>query len=303
MNQTKKKRDFIAVNPSAVKKVLPQRKLDTQKWDYGHCLIIAGSKGMFGAAGLAALAALRGGAGLISLATPASLGHLLYGYAFGALSLPLPETLQGTIDGAALEIILNYIKERRVTSVVCGPGLGRHERTALFVQDLCSKVTLPMVLDADALNARPKLTPLGLRILTPHIGEFVRFLGYGEPLGSFDALSAGSRFAGDNPRAILVLKGFASKIFYRQLLWRNATGNPGMAKGGSGDVLSGLMGSFLAAQKPDAGDEVLVNAVLAAVHVHGLAGDLAARALTQTAMHAEDIVTFIPQALKNLGVH
>ncbi|MBI4063872.1 MAG: NAD(P)H-hydrate dehydratase [Elusimicrobia bacterium] len=285
------------ITPVLVRKAFAERKLETQKWDYGHCLVIAGSKRLLGAAVLTTKAALRGGAGLVTLATPRSLQMLVYSQVLEALTLGLDESEQGTIDVSALASVETYIKERGVTAVTVGPGLTR--QAVAFVHQLVSHVALPMVLDADAINVAPPLTGSALRCLTPHRKEFSRLVNVTEKEVMERGPVLAAQFAKSHPNAILVLKGYHSKIFYGSQAWENTTGNPGMAKGGSGDVLSGLMGAFLA-QKAAQGKlpESYLEAILSAVYLHGLAGDLAAKELSQTAMNAEDIVDFLPKAIK-----
>ncbi|MBI4668631.1 MAG: NAD(P)H-hydrate dehydratase [Elusimicrobia bacterium] len=314
------------ITPALVRHALPKRKVETQKWDYGHILIIAGSRKLMGAAVLTTKAALRGGAGLVTLATPKSHQMLVYSQVLEALTLPLEETAEGTIDLGAFDAVSSYIKDRGVTAIVVGPGLTRQERTAKFIRKLVKEISLPMVLDADAINVEPdwdaaplrgskRPCPPGVgsdffRCLTPQRREFSRIMGVTEQDVIDHGVELAAKFAKAHPKSVLVLKGHRTKVFYGKDVWENPTGNPGMAKGGSGDVLAGLVGSFIAQAKGDvaqfrsfqAKTEKLSNvpllAVLAAVYLHGLAGDLAAKALTETAMNAEDIAAFLPQAMK-----
>ena len=244
-------------------------------------------------------AALRGGAGLVTLATIKSLQTLVYSQLLEALTLPLEETPQGTIDVKALDRVNAYIKDRGVTAIVIGPGLTRQPQTARFVHRLTAESNLPMVLDADAINVAPVLNGRALRCLTPHRREFARLIQTSENAVIHDGLKLAGRFTRSHVNTVVVLKGHRTKVFHASQVWENTTGNPGMAKGGSGDVLSGLMGAFLAqhsAQKRS--HEHHLKAILAAVYLHGLAGDLASRTLTQYAMNAEDIVSFLAPAMK-----
>lgn len=181
--------------------------------------------------------------------------------------------------------------------MVIGPGLTRQEDTARFIHGASEHLKIPMVLDADAINVKPPLPKHAFRCLTPHRREFARLIGATEAQVIKDGPRLAQEFAHGHSHAALVLKGYHSKVFYDGQAWENTTGNPGMAKGGSGDVLAGLMGAFLAQRR-----ERFEEAVLAAVYLHGLAGDLAAQELTQQAMNAGDLLNFIPKAYKKTGI-
>lgn len=286
------------ITPALVRAALPKRDPRTQKWDYGHSLVIAGSRRLLGAAVLTTKAALRGGAGLVTLATPRSLQTLVYSQVLEALTLPLEETPEGAVDIEALNTVTAYIKDRGVTALTVGPGLTR--QAGPFICELVRRVDLPMILDADAINAGPPLESDFFRCLTPHRREFARLIGTSEEEVIKNGDQLASRFALDHPHVLLVLKGHRTRIFWGKEAWENPTGNPGMAKGGSGDVLSGLMGAFMAQQaaRPKPAPRAYFQSAAAAVYLHGLAGDLAARQLTETAMNAEDIVSFLPQATR-----
>jgi len=287
------------ITAATVRATLPKRRPETQKWDYGHSLVIAGSRGLFGAAVLTVKAALRGGAGLVTLAAPKSLQTLIYTQALEALTLPLEETPGGVIDIKASETIKAYIRDRGVTAITIGPGLTR--QAGPFINDLVSKVDLPMVLDADAITSDFPINPIALRCLTPHRREFGRLVGCTQTEFIKNGLKLATVFALKNPSVILVLKGHKSRIFCAHEIWENTTGNPGMAKGGSGDVLSGLMGSFFAqcgAAKNGASSKEYMQAAASAVFLHGLAGDLARKALSETAMNAQDIINYLAPAIK-----
>jgi NAD(P)H-hydrate epimerase len=295
------------ITPALVRRALPPRDPLTQKWDYGHCLVIGGSRCLLGAAALAARAALRGGAGLVTLALPKSLQAAVYSQVPEALTLPLEETSEGTVDGAAAEAVLAYARSRKVTAVVMGPGLTRQESTARFMSIVARRLEFPMVLDADAINARPPLVEGLPRILTPHRREFARLIGERDEAVLKDAEGLARSFVREHPSCVLVLKGHRTRVYFRDGIWVNPTGNPGMAKGGCGDVLSGILGSFLAqkAVKPGISGfrlEDYLQTALAAVYLHGLSGDLAARRLTQVAMKAGDLVDLLPEAFRRTGI-
>ncbi len=291
---------MLKIIPSIVRRTFPKRDPETQKWSYGHCLVIAGSKNLLGAAVLTTRAALKGGAGLVTLALPESLQKLVYLKLAPALTLPLKETRDGTVDFGALGKVLAYIKDRKITSVVLGPGLTYQKDTKQFVHALVSRVGIPLVLDADAINAKPKIKKQNVFCcLTPHYKEFARFLG----VDPQDVVANGDVHARKLTRAhsglVVVLKGPNTKIVAKDGTWVNRTGNAGMAKGGSGDVLAGLLGSFLA-QKRDYPS--YLHSVLSAVYLHGLAGDLAVRDLSEVAVNAEDILNYLPKAFKKIGI-
>jgi ADP-dependent NAD(P)H-hydrate dehydratase / NAD(P)H-hydrate epimerase len=227
---------------------------DSHKGDFGHVLIIGGSVGKSGAAAMAGLAALRAGAGLVTVASPRSVQPLVAAYAPELMTIPLPETEEGTISLLALAEREKLLQGKSV--VVIGPGISRNAETAEFVRDLVSVCSASMVIDADALNAfegaTDELAPdsdvgrFGVRVLTPHPGEMSRLTGL--PTGEIQANreSIASKTAAET-QAWVVLKGNHTVIADpKGHIWINTTGNPGMAKGGSGDVLSGIMGAILA---------------------------------------------------------
>jgi hydroxyethylthiazole kinase-like uncharacterized protein yjeF len=228
------------------------RPPDAHKGDFGHVLVIGGSIGKSGAAAMAGMAALRAGAGLVTIAAPKSVQPLI------AMSAPelmtLPETSEGTISLLALAERERLLKGKSV--VVIGPGISRNEETAEFVRDLVSVCSTAMVIDADGLNAfqgaadelRPdnEVGSLAVRVLTPHPGEMARLIGV--PTGQIQSnrlLLA--RKTANETQTLMVLKGHRTVIANpRGEYWVNTTGNPGMAKGGSGDVLSGIVAAMLA---------------------------------------------------------
>jgi ADP-dependent NAD(P)H-hydrate dehydratase / NAD(P)H-hydrate epimerase len=230
------------------------RPADAHKGDFGHVLVIGGSIGKSGAAAMAGLAALRAGAGLVTVAAPKSVQPLIAISAPELMTEPLPETAEGTISLLALAEREKLLKGKSV--VVIGPGISRNEETAEFVRDLVSVCSTAMVIDADGLNAfqgaadelRPdnEVGPLAVRVLTPHPGEMARLIGV--PTGQIQSnrlLLA--RKTANETQTLMVLKGHRTVIANpRGEYWINTTGNPGMAKGGSGDVLSGIVAAMLA---------------------------------------------------------
>lgn len=227
---------------------------DAHKGEFGHVLVIGGSVGKSGAVAMAGMAALRCGAGLVTVATPKSVQPLIAAYAPELMTEPLPETAEGTISLLALADRERLLKGKSV--VVIGPGISRNEETAEFVRDLVSVCSVSMVIDADGLNAFEELTeelqpdtvvdPFTIRVLTPHPGEMSRLTGLS--IGEIQAsrVAIARKFAADTQTCV-VLKGHRTVIASPEgHLWINTTGNPGMAKGGSGDVLSGILAGLLA---------------------------------------------------------
>ncbi|MBI4563184.1 MAG: NAD(P)H-hydrate dehydratase [Planctomycetes bacterium] len=271
---------------------LPPRRKDTQKGDYGKVLLVAGSRGMAGAATLAAQAAYRGGAGLVYLAVPDSLVSTIAVKQTCGVVFGLPDQSGGLGRGAANEIAR---LEERADVVAVGPGLGVHAETVEEVRRVFGASQRPMVVDADGLNAfigHPDLLAeaAGTRLLTPHPGELSRLIL--EPAAAINrhrvrvAEAAAKRF-----KCILVLKGHRTVVTDGHRTFVNDTGNPGMATGGSGDVLTGLMAA-LVGQLADP-----FEAAILGVHLHGLAGDIAARKLGMVSLMATDLLDSLPFAI------
>ncbi len=286
-----------AIVPAELAPLLKPRPPASHKGDYGRLLIIAGSPGMTGAAALAARAALRAGTGLVTLGIPRSLNPILEGMVAEAMTLPLPETDEGTISEEALAPILEFC--RRADGAVLGPGLSRHRRTGRLVRALVRRCPVPLLVDADGLNqlsVRPRVLqrarpPL---ILTPHPGEMARLTGgeKGELPG--DRENAARRFAREY-RLTLVLKGAGTVVAPPDgPVWINLTGNPGMAAGGSGDVLTGLIAGFRAQGLADP------DAARLGVFVHGAAGDRAAGLRGMMSVLPSDLLEEVPAVLNGL---
>jgi NAD(P)H-hydrate epimerase len=231
-----------------------RRKPDAHKGDFGHVLVIGGSVGKSGAAVMAGMAALRAGAGLVTVATPESVQPMVAAYAPELMTEPLPQTSEGTISLLALAERERLLKGKAV--VVIGPGLSGHAETAEFVRDLISVCPVATVIDADGLNAfagnKEELAPddeagpFSVRVLTPHPGEMARLTG--EPTGVVQTNRIGlAKKTAAETQSWVVLKGHRTVIASPHGgVWINTTGNPGMAKGGSGDVLSGIMAATIA---------------------------------------------------------
>lgn len=272
---------------------LPPRRPESHKGDYGLALIIGGSVGMAGAAALAGLAALRSGAGLVRLATPEPCRDLVASFEPSYMVVGLPADAAGRMSLEALEQI-NPLAQP-ATAVALGPGLGRSEEITRLVGQLYAHLDRPMVLDADGLNALAELgkwavRPPAVRILTPHPGEFSRLSGGLKPVGA-ERASLTQQYAAQWG-VILILKGRQTCVSDGQQTWINPTGNPGMATGGTGDVLTGVIAGLLAQGLPP------YDATRLGVYVHGLAGDLAAAELGQVSLIASDLVRYLPQAFQ-----
>jgi hydroxyethylthiazole kinase-like uncharacterized protein yjeF len=281
--------------PADFKPLLARRPRAAHKGDFGHALVVAGSMEKPGAGILASYAALRSGAGLCTAAVPPQNRDLSVLAHPEVMTLPFkkPEELSGRLDD--------------FSCVLAGPGQGENPDTLRTVAMLLQKVKSPLVLDADALNVldgQPALLrgrnqrPL---VLTPHPGEFARLTGKTAKEVQRDRLGAGREFA-VRQGVYLVLKGHHTLIVSPQgRVWVNATGNPGMATAGSGDVLGGMIAGLIAQHYPKIAMDVILAA---AVFLHGYAGDLAAREMGEAGLTAGDITRFIPKSfLKINGFH
>jgi hydroxyethylthiazole kinase-like uncharacterized protein yjeF len=292
---------FRLITRELAKSWLPERRPDSHKYNYGHVLIIAGSRRMPGAAVLSAEAAVNSGAGLVTLAAPEAVFQQTM-LIPEVMRLPLPQTEYLT-EEALVQYVLPALEEGRFNTVVLGPGLGQERQTADAILRLLAFLkagTLSVIVDADALNAvsKAKIQFSDRFILTPHIGEAARLLGV-EKQSILANLPESARLLRKQYKAQIVLKSASTVVADDQdLLWISPTGNPGMATAGSGDVLSG----FLAAQVAQAHAQAkpLGKAALLAVYLHGLAGDEAASNVTQYAMRASDITYHLPDAFRKL---
>lgn len=267
----------------------------------GHVLVIAGSRGKIGAAGLSAEAVLRAGAGLATVAIPqSSQVALVSALPLEIMTEALAETTQGTIACQALDTILKLWKNKQIAAL--GPGLGVDEDTKKLVRELVAQRLSPLVIDADGLNCLAPW-PAGLQgnadkpiILTPHPGEMARLVGVTTSDISKSRIDIARKFAVDH-QVILVLKGERSLIAAPDgEVYINPTGNAGMATAGSGDVLTGILAGLLA-QAP----QQALQATCAAVYLHGLAGDIAAKALGQRSLVASELTKYLATAILTVG--
>ena len=286
------------VEEAVIRPYFGKRRKDTHKGTYGHLLIVAGSLGKSGAAALAGRAALRTGAGLVTVATAAAALPSIARTMAELMTEPLASTPEGTIAASALPRALALLKAK--DAVLVGPGLSTDPSTAEFVLGLLPKVKGPCVVDADGLNivsAKPGILGrmAGPVVLTPHPGELARLAGLSTAEVLRDRLTLVPGFAAKYGVTV-VLKGYRTLIAGPDgRVFVNPTGNPGMATGGTGDVLGGMIASELAQEKGTLG------AVLAAVFAHGLAGDVAAERLGEKALVAGDIIRYLPAAVKALA--
>ncbi len=270
-----------------VKSFFKKREKFSHKGTYGHALICAGSIGKIGAAVLAVRAALKSGAGLVSANIPAC------GYEIMQTTNPEAMVYKDESD----EILTHVPDIERFSAIGVGPGIGTEKETVSYIKELLQKNHKPMVLDADALNifsSDSSLLSLIFEnsIITPHVGEFKRLVG--EWKDDLDKLQKQLEFSKTN-KVVVVLKGANTSISTSDgKVYFNSTGNPGMAKGGSGDVLTGIITSLLAQKYSPA------EAAVIGVYIHGLAGDMAKGILGETSMEARDIIHYLPKAFKEL---
>ncbi|MDP3786888.1 MAG: NAD(P)H-hydrate dehydratase [Candidatus Omnitrophota bacterium] len=284
--------------PGDIKKLLPKRKLDAHKGDYGHVFVIAGSVGMTGAATLTSMGALLSGSGLVTLGIPKSLNPILEVKLTEVMTKPLPETDDQTLSEGAFSKILKFAE--KANCVAIGPGLSRNFSTEKLVKELVVSLDKPMVLDADGINAlegeasilNSAKAPI---VITPHPGEMARLVSL-----SRDAIvkvkeKVAKNFA-NKYNVVCVLKGRRTVVADpKGKVYVNLTGNPGMASGGVGDILTGMIASFIGQGiKP-------FDAARLGVFLHGLAGDLAAREKGEVSLIASDLLNKLPEAIKLLA--
>jgi NAD(P)H-hydrate epimerase len=272
---------------------LAQRAPEAHKGTFGRVLVVAGSRGLSGAAVLCATAALRGGAGLVRLAVPRELLPIVAASNPCYMTVALPQSECGTLSAAARDGLLESLPWSTVTAI--GPGLGEGGGIGYLLRTLFAATATPVVVDADALNAvaeAPEMLKLrrGPTVMTPHPGEFARLIGRATTDVQANRRELAVEFAARH-RVVLVLKGHGTVVTDGTRVFINTTGNPGMATGGSGDVLTGVIGALLAqGMEPFA-------AAQAGVHIHGRAGDLAAARLGMASLIASDLLDHLPDAL------
>jgi ADP-dependent NAD(P)H-hydrate dehydratase / NAD(P)H-hydrate epimerase len=277
---------------------LAPRPIDSNKGMYGHVLIVGGSLGKSGAAAMAGMAALRAGAGLVTVATAKSALPNVAGFAAELMTEPLPETDTGGIGIASMKSGKLQQLASTMTVVAIGPGIGRHPETVEFVHEAVRTLKCPLVIDADGLNAFDGKTELldGARralVLTPHPGEMARLAGVSTKAIQAERLNVARNFAREH-RLVLVLKGNLTIIALPDgMAWLNPTGNPGMATGGTGDILTGMVAGILAQMPSDA-----ACAAVAAAYLHGLAGNVEAETMGEHSLVATDLLSGLPGAFR-----
>jgi len=279
-----------------IKSIFHSRQQDTHKGNYGHVLVLAGSIGKAGAAGLSALGALRAGCGLCTLALPETCQKAFELHPMEVMTVPLPETQSGTLSIKAKEPILRLLEGKSVVAI--GPGMTTEPETVKLIGEILPFIKCPLILDADAINALEKnmdwLDNLKSVVLTPHPKEMSRLTGLSTQEIQKNRISTAIEFA-QKKSVILLLKGAPSLIATPDgNVYINPTGNPGMATGGSGDVLTGIIAG-LAAQNISP-----KNASIAGAYIHGYSGDIFSEVETQTSLIAGDLLRNLPNVLKKI---
>ena len=287
------------LDADSIRPLMRPRQLQAHKGDFGHCLIIAASTGKTGAAALCANSSVRCGSGLVTAAIPSSLNSIMEIKTTEAMTLPLDDAGQGHITEATYKQIEAALHNKDCLAI--GPGIGRHPETTAVVRQLIETANIPMVIDADGLNALAVDTSILLRkqsaavILTPHPGEMERLTGRPVPGDDSGRIAIAEDFAVKHG-VYLVLKGAHTVVATpdgRSCI--NTSGNPGMASGGMGDVLTGIITSLLG-QGYNAYDACRIG-----VFIHGFAADLVAEEKGIIGINATDVIEKLPYAFKKLG--
>ena len=274
------------------------RPAASNKGNFGHVLVLGGSTGKAGAAAMAGMAALRSGAGLSTVATAKSVLAIVGGFHPELMTEPLEETEAGSISSISLQQGRMDVLVKGKTVLAVGPGISRDPNTSAFVRGVIAKYKMQIVLDADGLNAfEGRAAELkekaGDLVITPHPGEMARLTGLTIAAVQRDRLNVARDFAREH-ELIVVLKGHRTLIAQPDGTARvNTTGNPGMATGGTGDILTGMVAGLIA-QNPAR----VADAVIAAVHLHGLAGDVARESMGEHSLVATDLLAALPEAFR-----
>lgn len=289
------------VSARLVRMWLPKRSSSAHKGSVGRVFIVAGSRGFIGAAAITTLGAVRSGAGLVQTAVPRSLQAQFVKIApVEATSQSFPVNKKGQFSKTGQRAIFEALKKYQARVVAVGPGLGLSGDTKSLVRSMFESFSGPLVLDADAITLMAQLKwPLlasGPRVITPHPGELARLLSWTTrkvQSHRAEAVLAGAR----KIHGICLLKGQETLISDGSVTWMNPTGNPKMASGGMGDLLTGMIAS-LWAQLNDSSKEAGFRAAVIAAYWHGMAGDLAARRISGLSVTATDVARFLPAAFK-----
>ena len=274
---------------------LPVRPADSHKGDYGRALLIGGSRGMSGAIALSGVAALRSGAGLVTLAVPDVCLETVACFEPSYMTTPLPCDESGRVSMTAKDKIAQMAEN--ATCIACGPGIGRSAQLTELIGWMYKTFECPAVFDADALFALAQdpdqlAEHSGPRILTPHPGEFGRLIGCEN--STRVELEAAAQKLTQTCGLTIALKGHRTLITNGHNLFHNTTGNPGMATGGSGDVLTGIIAALICQGMTP------LDAARLGVHVHGLSGDLAAKSMGDVSLIASDLSNHLPNAFQTL---
>lgn len=292
--------ELAVVEPRAFSHLIGNRNPGGNKGDYGHVLVVAGSRGKTGAAAMSGMAALHAGAGLVTVASSGTAIPVIAAHSPELMTEFLPETADGSIASGALEAVNRLMEKLDLLAI--GPGLGTAPETTGVVRELWSKCAKPAVFDADALNilAEEWLAPPAgkLRVLTPHPGEMARLTGSTVKQVQADRINCARRFATER-EVIVVLKGECTLLAFPDgRVWINPTGSPSMATGGTGDVLTGMISGFLAQfpKEPEL-------AIAAAVWLHGRAGQIGADQIGEQPFVATDLLRMLPEAMRIAAAH
>ncbi|WP_337176349.1 NAD(P)H-hydrate dehydratase [Paludisphaera sp.] len=273
---------------------LPARSPDGHKGDYGSVLVIAGGRGMAGAAALSGASALRSGAGLVRVACAAEIQPTVASFEPCYMTYPLACDVDGVVDFPAARPALEKLADQADVLAI-GPGLGQSDGILELVRWAVESSGKPLVLDADALNVLARDVTLVDRlsqpaVATPHPGEFGRLTGATAAQVQAEREARASAFAARNPNLVIALKGNGTLVTDGERVYVNSTGNPGMATGGAGDVLTGIVAAMLGQKLP------AFEAAQLAVYVHGIAGDIARDHSGEIGLIAGDIVDALPDA-------
>jgi len=282
------------VNPEQFRHLFAPRPKGAHKGSFGHVLVTGGSRGKTGAAAMAGMAALRAGAGLVTVASAESAIAVIASHAAELMTEPLPETSGGAIAQGAFPKLEELAAGKDVLAI--GPGIGRDPGSVSFVRRVVEELALSMVIDADALNALAGTDWRAagrLRVITPHPGEMARLTGKRIEEVENDRVNVARTFAMERG-AVVVLKGRRTLLgFPDGRVWINPTGTPAMATGGAGDILTGMIAGLLGQFPKD-----VDNAIAAAVYLHGLAGELGAEVLGEKCLIATDLLRYLPAAME-----